>query len=147
MSDMATDGGRVWVRIHRGGWCEHRGGWCEPLVRMRGGGYIEPHGLARVVSRGERQLVANLGRAVEVVRRRLDPRVVGRARIIDVSAVDDAPMLEELVDSLLEGIRVCALDVRARLLHKLALHRERHVLACVDKAALSTQGPLSNMGG
>ena len=94
---------------------------------------IEPDRAAGVIAGGEREAVAHVWRAVEVVGGRLDPRVVGVARVVDVAAVDDDSGREEVVECLTVHITV------RRLLRELTLDRRRHALSVIDHPP--RQGP------
>ena len=61
-------------------------------------------------------------RAVEVERRRLEPRVVRVARVVHVAAVDVDPMLEELIGHLVEGRNILLPRQVASFLFELATH-------------------------
>ena len=65
-------------------------------VALVGAVHREPRHVCRVVARRERKLLRELGREVEVEGGRLEPRVVGVARVVDVAAVDERARREDL---------------------------------------------------
>eukprot|EP00966_Prymnesium_polylepis_P295550 6825292-Prymnesium_polylepis.1 len=83
---------------------------------------LEPDDLGGVVACVELEHLAQLLRAVEMERRRLHPRIVRVARVVDVAAIDDVTVGEELVDEPRE-LRLHPGRAReiARLLLELAL--------------------------
>ena len=108
------------------------------VARLALGVHVEPADGARLrLGVGvQRQHRAQLGGAVEVHRRRLHPRVVGVARVVDVAAVDGRAALEELGDERVEERAVLLLLALAlpHLLHR-AQHRRRHRVALLDHPA------------
>mmetsp|Transcript_31814 Transcript_31814/g.93665 ORF Transcript_31814/g.93665 Transcript_31814/m.93665 type:complete len:486 (-) Transcript_31814:94-1551(-) len=106
--------------------------------------HVEPGHVVRVVARAERQLDGEVGRAVEVERRRLHPRVVRVARVVDVAAVHLVPVClgEEPAGEVLEALAL-ALGHVARLLFKLAPQRHRDELTGIHHPA--RDGPLARV--
>mmetsp|Transcript_37405 Transcript_37405/g.121669 ORF Transcript_37405/g.121669 Transcript_37405/m.121669 type:complete len:206 (+) Transcript_37405:82-699(+) len=88
--------------------------------------HFQPLHVCGIVARVQGQHPAQLGRAVEMHRHRLHPRVVRVARVVDVAAVHLVPVClgEEPAGEVLEALAL-ALGHVARLLFKLAPQRHR----------------------